>query len=132
MDAGNVVVGRLDRIRWAMRRTGFYSPGSKGSLTDWTHSATFLYFGLRPDWGLDKSNLNGACIAFDTSREAGRLLAAEWARLALIREAIAPEGSDRTNHRQDQALLSVLAHRAGLVQGMPSRYLGFKIHRDID
>ena len=60
MDAGNVVVGRLDRIRWAMRRTGFYSPGSKGSLTDWTHSAILMTAGP----ATTPAEIDSACRAF--------------------------------------------------------------------
>ena len=36
-------------------------------------------------------------------------LARPWYECSLIRQCIAPNGSDRSNHRQDQAALTVLA-----------------------
>jgi hypothetical protein len=55
-----------------------------------------------------------------------------WKECAVTKECIAPEGSNRKNHRQDQAVLSVLAHQSGIAKGMPTRPYGFKSHQDID
>jgi hypothetical protein len=35
----------------------------------------------------------------------------EWKDLALIKECICPDGSDRYNHRQDHAVLSILFYK---------------------
>ena len=37
-----------------------------------------------------------------------------WVRCARVEACIAPPGSNRRNHRQDQAALTVLAHQAGV------------------
>ena len=50
----------------------------------------------------------------------------------MIKECIAPEGSDRKNHRQDQALLTVLAHLMGLAPPSEQSHLRFRIQQDID
>ena len=42
-----------------------------------------------------------------------RELVREWAACALRKECIAPAGSSRANHRQDQSALSILAQRFG-------------------
>lgn len=44
-------------------------------------------------------------------------IALPWAKCASIRECIAPIGTDRKNHRQDQAALSCLIHHAA-IQGV--------------
>ncbi|UDF04823.1 hypothetical protein [Asticcacaulis sp. AND118] len=132
MDSGNLILCPLDALYDAVVRNGFYSPRSSGTLADWTHPSALAFFGLDKAWAEGKENVNGACVAFDPAHEAGRGLCLEWARLARVRSAIAPRGSSRANHRQDQALLGVLAHRDGLWAGTLHEYAGFVIHRDVE
>ena len=132
LDAGVVVTEPLRALRAALRTCGFYSPRSPGTIADWTHPKMLAYFGLDADWARDKRNLNGSCVAFDPSFEAASALAQHWREGALIRACIAPEGSDRRNHRQDQALLTVLAHQAGLAEKSDPNLLGLRTHQDID
>ena len=42
-----------------------------------------------------------------------RTIVLPWKTCALAKDCIAPAGSSRKNHRQDQAVLSYLVHRAG-------------------
>jgi hypothetical protein len=132
MDAGNVLTARLNGIRHALRTHGFYSPRSSGTIMDWTHPAMSEYFAVEAEWATGKPNLNGACVAFHPRSPRALDLAQQWRNGALIKDCIAPEGSSRENHRQDQALLTVLAYKYGLVDATNSSYLGFEIHRDID
>ena len=99
---------------------------------DWTHPATLEYFAVDAQWAAGKRNLNGACVAFHPHSLQALKLAKQWRDGALIKECIAPEGSSRKNHRQDQALLTVLAYKHGLADATESQYLGFETHRDID
>jgi hypothetical protein len=132
MDAGNVLTARLTGIRGELRSHGFYSPRSKGMIMDWTHPAMLEYFAVDAQWAAGKRNLNGACVAFHPRSLRALKLAKQWRDGALIKECIAPEGSSRKNHRQDQALLTVLAYKYGLADATGGHYLGFEIHRDID
>jgi hypothetical protein len=61
-----------------------------------------------------------------------RELINQWKACALTKECIAPAGSSRQNHRQDQAVLSVLAQQYDLTRKIPTKFYGFKIHQDID
>jgi hypothetical protein len=132
MDAGNVLISDLSSLRSHVREHGFYSPSSDKTVADWTHPGMLSWFGLGSDWdGLGKQNLNGACVCFDTRNAGAAALLSEWARLALVEECIAPPGSSRKNHRQDQALLSVLAHRSGRSDVPAEENLGFRTHADI-
>jgi hypothetical protein len=130
MDAGHIILRPLTGLRWETRRIGHYSPHSLGTIADWTHPGMLSYLGLPPDWRSLSPNLSGGTVAFDMRNPAGARLLNEWADLALIKECIAPEGSSRANHRQDQALLSVLAYRAGRPASAASRLLGFLIQQD--
>jgi hypothetical protein len=132
LDAGVVVKEPLTALRAAIGKCGFYSPRSAGTIPDWTHPKMLACLGVDADWARDKLNLAACCVAFDPSFAAARELARRWREGALIRDCIAPEGSDRSNHRQDQALLTVLAHLAGLAEASEPNLLGFQTHQDID
>lgn len=132
MDAGNVLTERLDGIREGLRRHGFYSAKSRGTITDWTHPGMLDYLGVTQEWASGKRNLTGACVAFDPRLLPALRLAKSWRDEALIEDCIAPPGSSRENHRQDQALLTVLAYKAGFAAAIHSNRLGFVTHQDID
>lgn len=131
MDAGNVVTNPLSWLRRITETAGMYSPRSSGLVSDWTHPKTLKFLNASNNL-LHKYNLNGACIAVCYQNHKARDLVNQWKQCALIRECIAPSGSSRKNHRQDQAVLSVIAHQSGIAKNMPTRLYGFKIHQDID
>lgn len=131
MDAGNVVTEPLAWILRIAKKIGMYSPYSSGCISDWTHPKTLEFLNV-PDRLLKMPNLNGACVAAYYHNPEARSLVNQWKTCALERDCIAPAGSSRQNHRQDQAVLSVLAHQSGITKKMPARSYGFKIHQDID
>ena len=109
MDAGNIITAPLVPYIEETRKSGFWRTNSGGTIGRWTHAAMLKYFDLPNDWHLDVMMYAGGCVAFDTQNKPAMKLLSDWAKYAQIKECIAPEGSNRTNHRQDQALLSVLA-----------------------
>ena len=131
LDAGNVVTEPLVKLRKITEWNGFYSPWASGTIADWTHPKTLDYMKVKKSI-LDKYNLAGGCVSANYHNEEAAVLIEKWAKCALIKECIAPEGSNRDNHRQDQAVLSVLAYQSDLGKWMTKRYLGFKVHQDID
>ncbi|MEI7548296.1 MAG: hypothetical protein WCK21_09605 [Actinomycetota bacterium] len=133
LDAGDVLRRRLDWLRVFTVRRGFYSPYSSGTIEDWTHPLTLTH--LRADQSvLPLRNLSGGIMAVDPRHEVAMRVIQAWAECARTRECIVPVGSSRLNHRQDQAVLTVLARQHGLVSdGLHQRnsaWLGISIHRD--
>ena len=131
MDAGNVVTEPLIWVRRVTKKIGMYSPCSSGCISDWTHPKTLEFLNASNSL-LNMRNLNGACVAANYQNSKARDIINQWKECALVRECIAPRGSSRENHRQDQAVLSLLAHQSGITTNMPSGYSGFKIHQDIN
>jgi Protein of unknown function (DUF1647) len=131
MDAGNLVTKPLFWLRRITNTLGMYSPRSSGLISDWTHPKTIEFLNA-PNRLLHKPNLSGNCVAVNYRYCKVRDLVDQWKKCALTRECIAPKGSNRKNHRQDQAVLSVIAHQYGIAKGMPTRQYGFKVHQDID
>ncbi|WP_395449967.1 DUF1647 domain-containing protein [Aminobacter sp. UC22_36] len=132
MDAGDIIKEPLHHLRRETARFGYHSAHSSGTVSGWTHPGMLAYFGLPADWMANAPNLNGACVAFDMRQEVGVRLVNEWADCAMIRDCIAPVGSSRANHRQDQALFTVLAYRAGRSPKASHKHLGYAIHRDVE
>lgn len=132
MDAGNKLTARLDDVRERLRQRGFFSTVSRGQVNDWTHPAMLSYFGLDADWAAGKRNLSGANVGFDPRFLTAIRLAQRWRNGALVKKCIAPPGSNRSNHRQDQALLTVLAHKHGFGDAIVAERHGFLHQQDID
>ncbi|WP_421944665.1 DUF1647 domain-containing protein [Pedobacter sp.] len=131
MDAGNLLKEPLFKMRYILNKYGFYSPKSPGLVIEWTHPTSISSI-LHHSKNLYKSNLTGGAVAFDTRNEKAMALLSEWSELALQKEMFAPTGSNKKNHRQDQAILTLLAYNHKILKGVPHRLLGFSIHNDID
>ena len=135
LDGGNKVVKPLNSLRKIIELYGFYSPFSKGIVSEWTHEKSLDCLGVSNDSKiLNQRNLNGACVAANYNNVAARNVIKKWSDCAKNKACIAPEGSSRSNHRQDQAILSVLVYKNMFKIGrkMVYRKFGFKTHQDID
>lgn len=134
MDAGNIITNPLTKVRKVLNSVGFYSPLSQGKISNWTHPKTLELLNTTDKKTLKKKNLNGACVAASYNNLNARELIGSWAKYAQQKEYIAPKDSGRHNHRQDQALLSVLAHKLipDTAGSMSKSKFGFKIHQDVD
>ncbi len=130
MDAGHIVTGALDNLRAAVASNGFYSPIGYWYFGDWIHPSMLEYFSLPDDWRYWNWTLTAGTAAFDTRRPKARQLLDDWARYAAQEDCIAPAGSNHFNHRQDQALLTLLAYRAKMVPLLAPTRLGFVNKQD--
>ena len=138
MDAGNVITGSLRRVDYVVRKYGFFAMPSSGSLKDWTHPKTLkslseLGFEISPQ-DLSKQNLSAACLGFNLDDNSSKKLLSIWAETSLLKKVIAPNGSSRANHRQDQALLSCLHYQMNFPKWIriPNGIYNFRIQQDID
>ena len=113
-DAGNVIFRKLRWLRRYTVRHGVFAPFSRGTLKDWTHPDTLAHFRLEGDDVL-RSNCASGFVGFDLVQAQAQALMREWSDLALNKDVFAPEGSSRANHRQDQAVLSCMLVRDGIL-----------------
>jgi hypothetical protein len=133
MDAGNVIDTRLSRLRRDLSRRGFFARAG-GRAADWTHPVMLRHFNIGRLHARFIRNVDASCVGFDSRNAAAVSLAERWRAGALVEEVIAPVGSDRSNHRQDQALLTMLAYEAGFTRWplKTLRRLEFRTHQDVD
>ncbi|KAG0228719.1 hypothetical protein BGW42_002011 [Actinomortierella wolfii] len=134
LDSGNMLA--LDFLRYLpgyLDRYGFWSPRSSGTFEQYTHPGLPQFFDDQLENYRGESNCNGAAIAFDTTKEeiySGLLK--EWYTCSRTKPCIAPEGSSRANHRQDQAALTYLVKRFKFMEQcrhFPEHY-GVTVHQD--
>lgn len=89
-----------------IKSNNIYSPRTSGTVEQWTHPKTLKYMnGFKY---LKYIPRNGAVFGINYEIEWCKKFVKTWKDLSLIKECICPEGSDRTNHRQDQAVLTLL------------------------
>ncbi len=133
LDAGDLLTSNLRWIKQFIKFSGFYSPYSSGTLIDWTHPTMLKRFNVG-GLNLCKRNLNGAIIGFDTQNTSAKDLVIAWFECAMEKECIAPDGSGRSNHRQDQAALTCLAYNLHLAPhgfyAVNRKFLGILQHQD--
>lgn len=111
MDSASIILKPLQPIWEAIGETGSYFPVSgTGTLAEWTHPATLQYLNV-PEKYYSYRNRCGCMCGFSYNNAPIRGMVDEWARLALIKECIKPEGANRANHRDDQSLLTILLYR---------------------
>lgn len=137
LDAGNQVTEEfILNIHHTVKSEpfyGFWSPKSAYGMGKWTHPGMFKYFGADPKEYRYKPNCNGAALGFDTNNNTiVDSLILPWFECALTKNCIAPPGSSRENHRQDQAALTYLVYLNGHECRIPPRdFYKLQIHRDI-
>ena len=81
----------------------------------------------------NEENRNAACLGFNTKNDIVKGFITEFYNYSCIKECIAPEGSNRFNHRQDQAILTILYYKYKWNTSVDgTKYIGHSIHNDID
>jgi hypothetical protein len=99
---------------------GLWVRPSAGVMREWTHPLMFDYLRVDPGEYAERRNADATMVGFavgsappDARERVCREIVTPWKACALAKDCIAPAGSSRQNHRQDQAVLSYLIHRAG-------------------
>ena len=133
LDAGCIVKNNLFILKKFIEKNYIYSPMSKGVINDWTHIKTIQYLNVDKKY-YNSRNVSGGIIAFDNRIDWIKELINKWQKYSSIKECIAPDGSDRSNHRQDQSILTILLHqyKDKYIFEITKKYLGIKPHCDID
>ena len=108
--------------------TPIYTPTSAGNIRRWTYPTCLKY--IDGEKYLDKKSRAGGCFGVNYDNKIGKILVDKWKKYSLIRECICPKGSNRSNHRQDQTILSIIYYE--LLEKYEfkvyNNYLGYSIH----
>jgi hypothetical protein len=91
-----------------IERDGHITATSSGTTQTWVHPSTLSFLHVP---NLNIQMCNAAIVGFDM--RAYEKVVRPWVECALQHVCIAPPGATRKNHRQDQAVLTVLLYQAG-------------------
>lgn len=92
---------------------GVYSPSSSGNVLKWVHPGTLKALGAGAELNT-KTMCNAAIVGVSAwHATAYHQVVEPWFKCSMEKACIAPEGSSRANHRQDQAVLTVLMYLKG-------------------
>ena len=109
IDAGSTVGKRILFLKISFLANSILTVNSSNKISDWTHVKTLSK--LDPNnKHLRKRNCAGGLVGFKYDNPTSRKVINLWSKFSQIEEIISPIGSDRSNHRQDQAILSILLH----------------------
>ena len=114
MDSANRFgLNAINQILTIITNEKVYSPicckeGTIESL-ELHHIDSIKHFGLESDLHLIPHR-SGNIIGVDYSDRIGNYIINEWYKCSLIKNIIAPEGSSRNNHRQDQSVLTLIMY----------------------
>ena len=107
---------------------GLWVRRSSGTMRDWTHPLMFDALEADATAFLERPNADATLVGFATGHPSAEVrervyrdVVVPWKHCALAKGCIAPPGSSRKNHRQDQAVLSYLVHHAGYDLATDSR-----------
>lgn len=132
MDGGNLVQKDLKLIKNYILTRKFYSPYSSDNIKKWTHPTTLSTLDV-PKKFLKKRNLNAALIGLDVDQKINNVIE-NWYKLSLKKQIIIPDGSNKSNHRWDQSLLTILFYQEldYFFKIKTYKLWGVNIHQDID
>ncbi|MDC0141997.1 DUF1647 domain-containing protein [bacterium] len=131
MDTRNLYYNFSNLIQ-VLQNNHIYTPTSWGPVKKWTHPLCLKYMN-----GYKYKHLpsrNGAIVAVNYNIDWIKKFVKEWRDLALIKECICPEGSNRGNHRQDQAVLTILYYKYKEIYKFKdfNRYIDLTVHNKLN
>jgi len=128
-DSGNFIKNDINQMIDVTRNNKIYTPISSGTIRRWTHPTCIKTMNMNPDF-IDKQMRNAAVVSFLSNDSMVSKFLNEWKTCALIKDNSLPDGADRSNHRHDQSILTILFYNYNIP--LVDIRLGFDIHRDID
>jgi hypothetical protein len=132
-DSGNLFIDNMSKIYEIIKKQGIFSPTSSDTIKRWTHPKCLNFLDINEyDKMLSLSPRNGAILGFDLENKKVCDFIKKFYNLSLLKDCIAPEGSDRTNHRQDQSVFSILYYNFTNNNSLEENYISLSIHNDID
>ena len=110
LDAGNLITKKIIFLKIALTASGIVVPTSSNTIQDWTHPKTIEYIGINEKY-LNSNNYASGLIGFDYNSKKAKNISELWNKFSQIQDCISPKGSSRINHRQDQAVLTLLLYK---------------------
>ena len=110
-DAGNVVTDGISREVSFARQYGMYACRSAGTISRWTYKDTRSFLSknrlVKRNYAKDPNCATGS-LYFDYKHEYIHDLMMKFKQCVYTQKCVSPRGSNMKNHRQEQAVMSML------------------------
>lgn len=140
LDAGDKLISNLDNFNKLVDKYGFFSVPTSNTILELTHHQSIKLLGVN-ELFCAQLQLSAAFIGFCTKDTVARELLSDWVANSVNENVIAPRGSDRSNHRQDQSIFNLLIARNSCLRKSAKQIIakkykpkhhGILTHQDLD
>lgn len=131
LDAGCLLTKKLTLLKKYILKMGFYSPESSNSVKDWSHASTIQNLNFPSEY-LNSPNFSSGLVGIAQNEKKIKELINKWEYFALDKETLAPKGSSRENHRQDQTILTLLVYILKINNNLFKSHRMFGLLKDQD
>lgn len=107
MDSGTLI-HNIHNFENIIKEECIHSVLTSGNIKKWTHPTTIRLLNTEDDTLI---NRNASCIGINTNISWVKDFLVEFYTLSCNKNYIAPEGSSRVNHRQDQSIFTILYYK---------------------
>ena len=130
-DSANLfTTSSIEPLIYTIQKQGIYTPSSKYTVKEWTHKKCLQYFNIEPDdIILNLQQRSGGMLCFDLNNITSHSVIKDFYELSKIKECIAPHGSNILNHRQDQALFTILYYNYTNMKELENECICFEFHK---
>ena len=126
IDAGSIIYDGVNVEFGYAKKEGMYIPPSPGNVKRWTHPAMIEFVektGMMKKVDQTEQNCSSGHFFMDfTNKTAVNMIFKPYLQCAYTMKCITPKGSDRSNHRQEQAAITIFLHNAHLVYSASVKY----------
>lgn len=130
LDAGCIVLHSLKNVFYDIEKYHSWSIYSCCNISTWTHIGMIKYFNVSTNI-TKRKNCAGGLVGFKWNSYLSINILKEWVSCAMHKECIAPYGSNRKNHRQDQSALSILLYKYNVFDICPYNTYHIRTNCDI-
>lgn len=105
-DSANIIYGSLLELEILIHNKKIYSPYSAEDIKTYCHPTTIKK--LKYTGSLTRDMLSGGLLGIKGKDDIAFSFLKDFIKACLDPEIIIPKGSNRTNHRQDQSIITIL------------------------
>jgi len=109
LDSACILDKKIDLIKRIIVTKGLFFVKATGKIGEWTHLQTLKIMDAVKL--TNKDCVMSGIIGLNSQNALANALIIDWVKYSLDEECIAPKGSSRLNHRQDQSIFQILVHK---------------------
>jgi len=108
IDAACIVYNNLDTIEKLIEKNIIYSPYSDADIEKWVYHKSQESIGFTLPTNLHM--VSGGCLGVNLKNPIGNAFIQDFIKCCNNKDTLCPNGSNKSNHRQDQSVLTMLYH----------------------